>query len=261
VFPRWVWDYIRATSEDGGYAELRGWKFELTGPKYYSRPSVSDVTSPCPTKRDVYLRRVLRLNVSSPVLELGRVVHEVFLLPFRHRGRDVGELLRLFRRTVRGYEGLQGYRGYLEEVFWKALTLSLISEEEQIPISVEPHIPGGSIGLSDFVKPDLMVGFIPVDLTLAFRGHSFERKELALAGYALAIEAWTGHPVDVGVIIGVSFNAGVRFMWKVVRIGDSLRRRFLEARDEVARMLDQREDPGLPPSCPHSCPFREVCMK
>ncbi|MEM0317621.1 MAG: CRISPR-associated protein Cas4 [Candidatus Nezhaarchaeales archaeon] len=57
--PRWVWDYVRATSGDGGYAEVRGWKYEVVGPRYNARPFMTDVCSPCPTKRDVFLRRVL----------------------------------------------------------------------------------------------------------------------------------------------------------------------------------------------------------
>ncbi|MET1101043.1 MAG: type I-A CRISPR-associated protein Cas4/Csa1, partial [Pyrodictiaceae archaeon] len=221
---------------------------------------VSDVASPCPTKRDVYLRRVLRIHVDSPVFELGKALHEVFLLPFRHRGSSIEDVLRRFRRMMRGYRNLGAYWNQLEMVFRKALTLSMISEEEQVPVSVEPRIPGGSIGLSDFVRPDLMVGFIPVDTTLASSNHSLERKELALTGYALAIEAWTGHPVDVGIAIGVYMNSDVRFVWRVVRIDDTLRRRFLEARDEVARILDYEEDPGKPPQCPSTCPYRGVCL-
>ena len=254
-----MWDFIRATSGDGGYAEVRGWRYDVVATRYCSRPSVSDVTSPCLTKRDIYLRKVLRVRVDSKVLSLGRAVHEVFLYPFRYRGEDFERLVHGFRHVLRQYQDLRQYWRFFEKVFRKALTLSLISEEEQVPVSVEPYIPAGSIGLSDFVRPDLMVGFIPVDLVLVLGSHGLERKELALAGYALAIEAWTGNPVDVGVIIGIHMGDDTRFTWRVVRIDDSLRRRFLEVRDEVARILDYGEDPERPSSCPSTCPYREVC--
>lgn len=258
--PRWVWDFVRATAGDGGFAEVRGWKFDVVGARFCARPSISDVCSPCLTKRDVYLRKVLRISVDSEVFELGRAVHEVFLLPFRLRGRDIEFVYRSFRDLVRRcFPRLRSCWGLLEKVFRKALALSLIAEEEQLPVSVEPRIPGGVVGLSDFVKPDLMLGFMPIDITLS--GHGMERKELALAGYALVIEAWTGHPVDVGIIIAVQLNGDARLLWRVVRISDSLRRKFLEARDEVARILEYGEDPGKPSHCPQSCPYREVCWR
>jgi len=260
MLPRWVWDFIRATAGDGGYAEVRGWKLDAVAPKYCSRPSVSDVTSPCPTKRDVYLRRSLKVRVESEILSLGKAVHEAFLYPHRRRGEDVERLIYGFRRALKQYQDLKRHWRLLECVFKKSLALSLIADEEQVPVSVEPCIPAGSIGLSDYVRPDLLVGFIPVDVVLIHGNHGLERKELALAGYALAIEAWIGHPVDMGVVIGVQASSEVKFTWRVVRVDDSLRRRFLDARDEVARILEYGDDPGTPPSCPSMCPYRGVCL-
>jgi CRISPR-associated protein Csa1 len=63
-------------------------------------------------------------------------------------------------------------------------------------------------------------------------------KELALAGYALAIEAWTGHPVDYGVAIYINLNGESMLGWRVARIDDSLRRAFLDARDRCAEGED-----------------------
>jgi CRISPR-associated protein Csa1 len=124
-------------------------------------------------------------------------------------------------------------------------------------------IPAAAIGLSDYVKPDLMVGFIPVDIALAPSfDRGFERKELALAGYALAIEAWTGHPVDYGVAIYVNLNGESMLSWRVVRIDDSLRRAFLDTRDRVAMILEHPEEPPQPPDqCPQTCPYFEVCRR
>jgi len=166
MLPRWVWDFIRATAGDGGYAEVRGWKLDAVAPKYCSRPSVSDVTSPCPTKRDVYLRRSLKVRVESEILSLGKAVHEAFLYPHRRRGEDVERLIYGFRRALKQYQDLKRH--------WRLLE--------------------------------------------------------------------------------------VKFTWRVVRVDDSLRRRFLDARDEVARILEYGDDPGTPPSCPSMCPYRGVCL-
>lgn len=259
MLPRWLWDFIRATSGDGGYAEVRGWKYEAVGPKYSARPSMADVCSPCPTKRDVFLRRVLGVRADSGLLALGRAVHEAFLYPFRHRGEDVEFVIYGFRRLLRGLSGVEGYRGFLYGVFRKALTLAATSEEEQLPLSVEPRVPGAALGLSDCVRPDLLLGFMPVDVVLNVNGNGAERKEVAIAGYSLAIEAWTGHPVDAGVLISIPLSSDVRILWRVVRASDPLRRRFIELRDEVARMLEYGEEPERPPSCHQACPYRGVC--
>ncbi|WP_243665638.1 CRISPR-associated protein Cas4 [Vulcanisaeta sp. JCM 16159] len=84
VLPRWVWDYIKNTMENGYYAEIRGWVRDVVAPRHSVRPTVSEVSSPCPTKRDAYLRRVAKIPMEdSESLRLGRLIHEVFLAPFR----------------------------------------------------------------------------------------------------------------------------------------------------------------------------------
>ncbi|MEM2363823.1 MAG: type I-A CRISPR-associated protein Cas4/Csa1 [Candidatus Nezhaarchaeales archaeon] len=257
--PRWVWDYVRATSGDGGYAEVRGWKYEVVGPRYNARPFMTDVCSPCPTRRDVFLRRVLGVNVDSELLALGRAVHEAFLYPFKLRGRGLEAIVYEFKKLLKNLKGVERYRSFLYEVFKKGLTLAAISEEEQIPLSIEPRVPGAVIGLSDYVRPDILLGFIPVDVVLSSNGDGLGRKEVALAGYSLAVEAWTGHPVDVGIVISIPLSKAVRVVWRVVRIDDPLRRRFIELRDDVARMLEYNEEPERPSSCNQGCPYRSVC--
>ena len=189
LFPRWVWDFVRVVGGEV-VADVRGWRFDVVGSRFFARPSISDVSSPCPVKRDVWLRRVARVRVDGGVLYLGRVVHEVFLYPFKHYSESLWDLVRGFERLVNSFESsVKRYRDSLYRLFRKALALALYSSEEAIPISVEPMIPAASIGLSDYVKPDLLVGFIPVDIALApSNERGFERKEVALAGYALAID-------------------------------------------------------------------------
>ncbi len=67
--------------------------------------------------------------------------------------------------------------------------MALNAREEGIPISVEPAIPGAPIGLSDIIKPDILVGFIPVELvTSSPTEELINRKDIAITAYALAIE-------------------------------------------------------------------------
>ncbi len=258
VFPRWVWDYIRSSSGEGVYAEVRGWRSELVAPRYRARPSISDVTDPCPTRRSVWLRRVAGVKPSeTSAVRLGRIIHALLLEPFRARHASLEALTRAFDRIMREYgvgeELVEGLRGLYEQ----AVVLAKASIYDGIPVAVEPRIPGAPVGLSNVVKPDLLVGFIPVEVVY---GNGVERKKLALAGYALAIEATLGHPVDFGVVVRVAGPVNNPTLdWVVVTIDDGLRRRFLDARDEVARIIENGEDPGRPETCPSTCPFRGVC--
>jgi CRISPR-associated protein Csa1 len=264
VLPRWVWDYVRVTMEGGSYAEVRGWFRDAVAPRHSVRPTVSEVTSPCPTKRDVYLRRVVKVSVSSnESLVVGKLVHEVFLAPFRYGFSSFSELDSLFNKVIGGYGDVGArYRDALYGVFMKAVGLALQAREEGVPVSVEPLIPGALIGFSDFVRPDLLVGFIPVEIVSSLPGNddsSMGRKDLAIAAYALAVEAWVGHPVDIGVMLHIGVNGGVRFVWRVVRVDDGLRRAVLDLRDYVARIIEHGDDPGVAGNCPRTCPFYGVC--
>ncbi len=265
VLPRRVWDFIRSLgSEMTVVAEVRGWRFDLVAPRYSYRPSISEIASYCPTRRDVYLKRVVgaREPEDSPAALHGRYVHEVFLEPLRlvlSGKRSVEELAAGKRRVLRRL----GTRNRILEAvydFGAALALQLLVDGD-IPVQVEPSVPGGAVGLSDTVRPDFLVGMIPVEVTTASPETVYgERKKLAIAGYALALEAWTGLPVDYGVILYLRERDGsVWPEWRVVPIDDGLRKRFLRARDEVAMIVENRVDPGVGDQCPQWCPFRAIC--
>lgn len=228
-----MWDELRASAGDL-IVNTRGWDWGLIQPRFRARPSVSDVTSPCPTKRDVYLRKVLGVKVETPSMIKGREVHEAFMAPFKGIEKEYEDSL-------------------LKRVYEEAKVRKAEAEEEGIPVSVEPEIPGSPIGLSNVLKPDFLVGFIPVEIVY---GNGLERKKLAVTGYALAIESWTGHPVNAAVVVNVTEK---KTYWNLVLIHEGLRRKFLETRDEVARILQEKEDPGKAEACPSTCPFKEVC--
>lgn len=264
VLPRWVWDYIRNTAMEDVYVEVRGWMRDVVAPRYRARPSISDVTSPCDTKRDVYLRRVLGIRMpDSEVLVLGRMVHEVFFTVFNNRRDSLEDMIKDLNDLLSRYGELsRKYGNAIARLYRKVVGLYLQSIEEGLPISVEPTVPGAPIGLSDFVKPDLLVGLIPIEVTTSRSSNTVDdvdRKEIALAGYALALENWLGHPINFGVVINVRLNDEVRLDYKVVPINDPLRKAFLDLRDKVARIIEYSDDPGKAQNCPSTCPFYGVC--
>ncbi|BEP17275.1 type I-A CRISPR-associated protein Cas4/Csa1 [Pyrofollis japonicus] len=264
MLPRRVWDFIRSLGAEGGvFAEIRGWRFDYVSPRYRYRPSPSEVAGICPVHRDVFLRRVMRIKPKrSKEAVYGAIVHEFFLEPFRLVDRGVSDLEALSRAMWRLGKRL-GVRidGFLQRVYTVGAGLALQSIiDADIPVRVEPQIPGAAVGLSDIVRPDLLVGFLPVEVTTASSSTRYgEGKELQLAGYALALEAWTGLPVDYGVALYIRRrDSGEPWLeWRVVVIDDGLRRRFLRARDEVAMIVDNSVDPGpAGENCPPWCPFR-----
>ena len=214
-------------------AQPRGWYLDEVAPRYDVRVSVSEVASPCETGRDVYLRRVAGVAVGdSPALSIGRLVHESFMLPFR---REWGNYLEVREEWLRRMEELgvdeDSLRVY-EKVLEAGYLYSRRAREEGVPVRVEPVIPGDALGLTN-VKPDLLAGYTPVEIVVASNGGGWLwRKRLALAGYALAVEAWFRSPVDWGVVVGVKLSGGdVRLEWRLVKVTTRLRREFLERRD------------------------------
>ena len=263
MLPRRVWDFIRSLGAEGGvYAEVRGWRFDYVSPRYRYRPSPSEIAGICPVHRDVYLRRVAGVRPGrSQEAVYGQVVHEFFLEPFRLVDRGVSDIEGLARGVYRLGKRL-GVRvdGFLRRVYTVASALALQAiVDADVPVRVEPQIPGAAVGLSDVVKPDLLVGFLPVEVTTASSSSWYgEAKELQLTGYVLALEAWTGLPVDYGVLLYIKRrDSGPWLEWRVVVVDDHLRRRFLRVRDEVAMIVDNGVDPGpAGEKCPQWCPFR-----
>ena len=261
MLPRRVWDTLRSLGSTGApYAELRGWRFELVAPRYRYRPSPSELASPCPSRRDLYLRHVLHAEPpESSAYSYGVLVHEFLLEPFRlvRQGRSSVDDL---AAGMRGLARRLGARptGFLRRVYSLGAALALQSLiDPGVPVSVEPTVPGAPVGLSDNLRPDLLVGLIPVEVTTSSPYSPWQRKELQLAGYALAIEAWTGVPVDYGVLLHVTRRGEEpRLEWRVVGIDDPLRQRLLRARDEAAMIVENGVDPGPAAECPPSCPFR-----
>lgn len=249
--------------------EYRGWSWDRppVRPRAYLGLGVSDVAYRyCPTRRDVYLRRMGVAGEPSGPLQNGNFAH----LVFHAAAEDVRRELVLGRSGWEAYERIAARAerrlrslgveprtgGWLLDLY-KRLALTWCSEEWSGPLS-EYRVDGSLLGLSRNLRVDGLAE-LGVVVELKF-GKPHEHHRLALAGYALALEAEMEVPVDYGVLVYV-VQAGrhARVSWEPVYVSTALRGGFLEARDELIDLLLSGREPPRPASCPESCPYRGVC--
>lgn len=248
---------------------MRGWSWDRppVRPRAYLGLGVSDVAYRyCPTRRDVYLRRMgASGEAAGPVLN-GTLVH----LVFHAAAEDVRRELVLGRSGWEAYErvasrarrrlaslGVQlGSGAWLLDLY-KRLALCWCAEEWTGPIA-EYRVDGSPLGLSKNLRVDglLELGVV-VELKFG-KPHDFHK--LALAGYALALEAEMEVPVDYGLLVYVA-QAGraARVHWEPVYVSPRLRGEFLEMRDDLVDLLLSGREPAKPLSCPEFCPYKGAC--
>ena len=266
-------------SRDPVEDELRGWSWERppVRPRGYLGLGVSEVAYRyCPTRRDLWLRRVKGVvgEARGPVLK-GRLVHEVFHMA----ARDSRRMLALGVSGWEAYERLaaRAWRRVREACsedwcirLYKHLVLTWTSEAARaeaimggegvmsLPWLTEFRIDGSMLGLSNQLRVDAL-GEASVIVEIKY-GRQGDFHKVGLAGYALAFEASLEVPVDYGVLIYVDKVEArtPRVRVEPVYISPALRREFLISRDEAIDIISGPE-PQLPPSCPTYCPYREVC--
>lgn len=267
VLPTHIWEKVKAIDIGNNVVELRGWNKELVGPKYNYLPSVCEICSPCLSHRDVYLKRVLGITVNpSKNMIYGSLLHEIFLEPIRimTSRNEIGNLIEELARLK--YKLISKLPHELKRIARKVFDISAslvakwLIDDRKLPILVEPRIEASNVGISDGIRPDLVVGLIPVDFVVTQNnGLYIERKRLAITAYALALEAMTGNPINFGVLAIVRLDSTKPISWHVIQLTDYLREKFIQERDEVARIVEQKDDPGISSYCPKNCPWREVC--
>ncbi|AWR98103.1 type I-A CRISPR-associated protein Cas4/Csa1 [Acidianus sulfidivorans JP7] len=257
--------------------ELRGWSYHMPPikPRRYLGLSMSDVAYRyCETKRDVYLRKVLKVQgeQKTPLL-LGQAIHEIVrsvsneivkLLSSGYKPWNVIDILFRNNKIVRNICPQQFIK-YCEEVY-KAYSLDLLSDFSDstsfIPVISEFKVDGSPLGLSSKLSVDAIMQLsLVVEMKV---GYSQEFHKLALAGYGMALESALELPIDFGALIyvnGINNNNSPEFKVEVFYISPDIRKEFLDARDEIIDMLSQEKDPGMPSSCSPSCPFLNYCNK
>lgn len=296
---------LRTQIEEMGISnDLRGWSYS-TGPVKPARNiplPVSELASRyCPTMRDIYLKRVLRVQpphnfkafrgiayhrvISSTVTESKRFLYErgivsgstfyeamLVKVPFL-----IERLMDEVKQRIGGvseeeyrivYEGAVMLCKYIliDIAYSINQTLSRFPRSEvdsliaeAIPPITEMKVDGSLVGLSRELSVDL---YSPSNAVIDVKtGDVRPFHKYAPTGYALAIEADKGFPVDIGITAYLSIEGtGVpSFSVDAFVISDELRREFLELRDEAQLLVARAVDPGMPSVCPEYCPFFSYC--
>lgn len=277
---------LRKVMENNGISEeLRGYRWDTppVEPINDLKISVSDINSFCETRRDIYIKYILRERgeINSYMLR-GLAYHRV-----------IKDTISSLKRAV--YSGCGSGEEIIEEFFNSQIPLKIsekfsVDEKEivklyryliiqiaarvdealskypeldaenivalAIPPFTERRADGSAVGLSQNLSVDL---FMP-NIVMDFKS-GYERNEhaVSLAGYALAIEADDEIDVNYGFVVYIRVDRNVCLNLRAFLIDDELRREFLEARDEIAGLLESGLDPGKPAECPRYCMYYCIC--
>ncbi len=217
----------------------------------------------CPTGRDLWLRKREGIPIEvSDAMKKGAAIHRAFHETSRVVARavlsgydpwDAYEVgARLCSREFKCDEALRRVcKGFA--FLWSAMVSEL-----GCPVAVtEMVVDGSSIGLSRYLRVDaLFEGSVVIELKYG----SFRREyAIAVAGYAMALESFLEIPIDFGLVVTVNGDGSSVRVYPVY-VDDSLRKEFLELRDEAIDVLLSDVEPPKPPKCPPTCPYRRVCL-
>jgi CRISPR-associated protein Csa1 len=287
----------RPVSED-----VRGWSFSsppVRPPSSSFSLTVSELAARyCDTLRDVYLRRVKRVEQPfTSKLARGTVFHEVirhtiseskrfiysnpsacgFDLLSRYGDEDMSPVIFRGLPTARGKLPDDDVESLVREStdLHRYLLIGIASRLDDarsrfphaaedslvaaaVPSVSERKVDGTLVGLSRELSVDL---YTPYNAVVDVKtGEVRDFHSLTAAGYALALESEGQAAVDYGVITYMRMSGKVPSVdSKYFVIGDEIRREFLEIRDEAFRVLETGKDPGKPDRCPTYCPYYSVC--
>ncbi len=156
------------------------------------------------------------------------------------------------------------YSAAVDEVRSKSRYLRLDSlVHAAVPIIAELPIDGSMIGLSRALRVDAL---LPPNIMVELKTRPPRKVfELALAGYALAMEAQYGFPVNYAVLTYVHIDYGRHELIvrpKIIPVSEDLRQDFIDERDRRKEVIEYGVDPGMPRDgeCPKECPFRYYCL-
>lgn len=272
--------------------DLRGWRWDRPplSPVFEPMLTVEEVASAeCPSGRDVYLSRVLGVRSPEPVeaieeralrAAVAACVTQAKRLIYLH-GAEAAALVPDLTPPSLGlllYAEVPVPPGLAERVgslwSWECSRIAARVRETAaafpgvgsdalaalaLPVTVGQRVDGRFLALAADLEVDGLVSHPRVVVLLRF-GEERLGDRLATAGLALALEAAWECPVDFGCVVEAGFADGrpvVRRQLYV--IDDELRQRFIEARDEKARLVQEEIDPGPIGGCGEGCPRWTVC--
>jgi CRISPR-associated protein Csa1 len=273
---------------------LRGWSYnsEKLRPPYDLTLPVSAVAGGyCRCGRDVYYAYVLKKRLEPPQEALvGSFMHAVVGKAVEAARRflyDLGpsppDMLYKYLNDMRDevLAELMSSKGVSSELplrnakkLWGYLVFELchmlnrllskgtgLPNREWLAIAVAPFIidytvNGRVLGLSESLRLDALSS---LNVVLELKtGRPADSHRLALAGYALALEANNFQPVNVGCITYLSFRDDMptpSIRMSLTAIDEALRLEFVEERDRKLRIVAERLDPARPGICDPRCPY------
>jgi len=279
--------------------ELRGWKwgeYPLLHPSSV-RLGVSDIANGfCNNGRFVYLKYVLKVKGSplSERVEAGAFIHKTFSEVIRLAKRviysceDLGrcefrESLerykeRSFNKLRKGLKMLdEGKARRIFDQLWEYGANTYASAFVKVrslsrhlgvdgaaalivPLTTEYPIDGSLVGLTKAIRIDAL---LPPSTLIELKTREVKPiYDVALAAYAIAFESQYEIPVNYALLVNLRFDRNYnsfKVYERPVPIGDALRQRFVELRDELTRIVEEGTDPGLPEECDPECPYLRYC--
>lgn len=265
--------------------ELRGWSWHKPPLKpYYDDtriPMYAACSKYCPTRRDSYVGLVKGLRgTPTPKMSLGSAVHETVrtaLTAFIDGERlDFDEWYNK-ALTIKGVASASlDIKEKAREAYelTNASAISRFSEAQSkqpystrrdlmataLPFLVEHRITGELLGLSGLLRVDCYDYLHGIVFDIKVSAEKRDWYRLYSTGYALVIESVYEVPVDIGCTVYVNYPRGhITVDRDLFFISDDLRSWWIEERDEKLKIVAQKNDPGLPNTCPEDCQYLREC--
>ncbi len=265
------------SSQDLVDDSLRGWSWDRPPlrPRAYLGLSVSEVTSYCPTRRDTWLRRMMKIYPeSNDTLKTGLLVHELIHKTIKHVRKYLAindnpwDVYRdVVEEVVGSAEIPESIRSWAVQLV-KYIAIQLVAEASWSSVGdginpwlswiSEVRVDGSLLGLSKNLRVDALTGSnIVVDFKLS---KPYENHKLMITAYAMVLEANLEVPVDYGLIIYINgVGSSLNIKVESLCISSYLRKDFIDARDEVIDMVLGEREPPKATSCNPACPFKNYC--
>jgi len=280
--------------QDGAHDDLRGWNWMQPPllPIYDVRLALYEIAGRyCPTRRDVYLRRVqgTKVRPNRAMIE-GRVLHRTiaeFVLSakraiYSRSSQRMGDLSLMASPPERLLSAkdipdeIHDTLAHKVGVLWDFEYHRVAARIQEVlatqphagpdslvalalPVTVEQRLDGRFLGLSSHLSADAFALSEPMMIDIKF-GRPRDFHKLTVTGYALVMESIYEFPINVGCLVYPGFRDGhVVLKRDFYVIGDELRQWFVEERDELQRLVEEEIDPGLAGDCPKQCSYRAKC--
>lgn len=272
--------------------ELRGWSWSNPPlvPPYPVKLAVSDIANEfCETGRFVYLRYVEKAPEQlQPRLTRGKLIHNTIAEASRiakmiiYSGAIEKFRDKFIENTEKTYSKLsseatvEGFReifnliwSYAADIFSSSLAkararspyLSIDSIAAlTIPGVNEYPVDGTLIGLTKTIRID---NLLPPSIIVEYKTREYQPiYEIGLTAYALAYESQYETPVNHAILVSVKIDEkrrNIKYYEKPIAISDHLRQKFIDLRDNLAKIVNDQIDPGKPKQCHPDCPYLKLC--